>query len=97
MQTVSERSARPTEIPAAVERAGRALFGELWQQPLARLLNINSRTIQRIAAAARAGQAYAIAPDVLSRLVQALKARGPEIEASRVELEAALKGLMGEP
>lgn len=60
--------------------AGRALFGENWQQPTARLLgwtltNGQNRAVQRIAAAASAGEDYRIAPPVMAELAQHLEKR----------------------
>lgn len=55
--------------------AGAALFGDHWQSPVARLLNINLRSVQYIAAAAERGAEYRIAPGVMAELGQHLKAR----------------------
>jgi len=55
--------------------AGRALYGENWQSPMARKLGINLRSVQYIAAAAEAGNSYRIAPGIMSELVDLLKER----------------------
>lgn len=56
-----------------VARAGRALYGADWQSPLARALELQLRTVQRIAAAAEAGQPYPVAPGVLTELSDKLR------------------------
>lgn len=63
--------------------AGRALFGENWQQPTARLLgwtltNGQNRAVQRIAAAGAAGEDYRISPSVLDELAEHLGKRSRE-------------------
>lgn len=74
---------RPTtaELFAA---AGRALFGDNWQQPTAKLLGWaidgkgQNRAVQRISAAANAGEDYGINPKVLAELAEHLAARSTE-------------------
>ena len=39
-------------------RAGRAMFGDEWQNPMAALIGMNPRTVRRISAAARDGLPY---------------------------------------
>lgn len=56
--------------------AGRTLYGDHWQSPMARLLGINLRSVQYIAAAAEAGESYRIAPGVMTEIVDHLKERG---------------------
>ncbi|WP_338575755.1 hypothetical protein V8J38_11270 [Brevundimonas olei] len=54
--------------------AGKALYGERWQQPLAALLGWpldergQNRTVQRIKAAAERGEEYRISPNVMQEL-----------------------------
>lgn len=69
--------------PDLVCRAGTALFGREWQAPLAALLNVNDRTIRRIASAARQGQPYTINQNWKGELATAL---------SRAALDHELKG-----
>lgn len=61
--------------PELFARAGRALFGDEWQVPLARRLNINERTVRRIAQAARNGEPYRMTPGWKADLVAALRER----------------------
>ncbi|GAW42436.1 hypothetical protein SH203_02852 [Brevundimonas sp. SH203] len=68
--------------PDLVCRAGAALFGREWQAPLAALLNVNDRTIRRIASAARQGQPYTINQNWRAELATAL---------SRASLDHELK------
>lgn len=49
-------------------RAGRGLFGDEWQNPLAALLEMNPRTVRRIAKAAREGEDYPINQSLATRL-----------------------------
>lgn len=65
--------------------AGQALFGENWQQPTARLLgwklvNNQNRAVQRIKAAAEAGEDYGINPAVMLELAEHLAARSTECQ-----------------
>jgi len=72
-----------------VAAAGRALFGDDWQQDTARLLGWRTdgranRRIQYIAAAAADGEDYRIAPGVLADLAEALELRAKgNIEVAR--------------
>lgn len=66
---------RPPHLSELVADAGRALYGDDWQNPLARLLGINERTMRRIAAAAREGEAYPVAPGALRDLLAELEQR----------------------
>jgi|GEM_PF-5403251 len=77
-----------TITPELFARAGRALFGEEWQNPLADLLGMNQRTIRRIAKAAREGEDYPVnetlGPVLAEHLRTAVilaKARANEAEA----------------
>lgn len=71
--------------------AGRALFGERWQQPTAELLGWpidergQNRTVQRIKAAAEKGEDYRINPGVMAELAEHLAAKSTECrDLSRV-------------
>jgi hypothetical protein len=72
---------------ALVAQAGAAIYGAEWQNPLARALGMNERTMRRIAQAARAGEAYPVAPGALAELVEILKqaASGHESRARACE------------
>lgn len=73
--------------------AGRALFGERWQQPTAELLGWpvddkgQNRTVQRIKAAAEKGEEYRIAPGAMLDLAQHLAKRASDAKdlAKRIE------------
>lgn len=49
--------------PDIVRRAGIAIHGEHWQEPLARQLGVAGRTMRRIAKAQRDGTPYPIKPE----------------------------------
>ncbi|WP_374387131.1 hypothetical protein [Brevundimonas sp.] len=74
--------------------AGRALFGERWQQPTAELLGWpvddkgQNRTVQRIKAAAEKGEEYRIAPGAMLELAQHLENRAGQCST----LARAIKG-----
>lgn len=77
--------------------AGRALFGENWQQPTARLLgwtltNGQNRAVQRIAAAGAAGEDYRISPGALEDLRAALGKRRNEILNAEAGIVGRLNG-----
>jgi hypothetical protein len=65
---------RPPHASELVARAGAAIFGPEWQNPLARALGMNERTMRRLAAAARDGEPYPIAPGVLRELAELVSA-----------------------
>ncbi len=73
----------PAEL---VAMAGRALYGADWQAPLSRFLNVQLRTVQRVAAAAADGRDYPAALAWLPDLAA-------ELETHRGRL-AALKALI---
>lgn len=63
--------------------AGQALFGDNWGTPTAKLLgwklvNNQNRAVQRIKAAAEAGEEYGINPAVMLELAEHLAARSAE-------------------
>lgn len=74
---MAEAQPHPSQL---VAEAGAALFGEDWAAPLARLLDLNERTVRRLKAAAIAGQPYPIAPGVLAELKAALLAQAQGLQ-----------------
>lgn len=62
------------ETPDAVlvANVAEAIYGATWQSHLARDLDLNLRTVQRIAAAAAEGKAYRARTGVLRELAEAL-------------------------
>lgn len=80
-----------TLTPQLFAEAGRALFGEEWQNPTAALLGINPRTVRRIAAAARDGVAYDVNQTLAPLLAQHLADRAIRAEAEAVEARRLAK------
>lgn len=82
--------------PDLVCRAGHALFGEEWQSPLARMLDVNDRTIRRIAKAAREGADYTVnaawAVELRTALERTAKDRELEARAAK-EVAQLLAGI----
>lgn len=78
--------------PAIIAAAGRVLFGEQWQVPLAQLLGINERTMRRIAQAEREGADYPFAPGAFEDLAKILRERQGELSDALGLVEAALAG-----
>jgi hypothetical protein len=78
---------RPTNAQLFAD-AGRALYGEAWQSPLARKLQISLRSVQYIAAAAEAGRAYRIAPGVMAELAEMLRDRSRDCTAIAAQIGA---------
>ena len=68
-------------------RAGRALFGDEWQNPLADLLGMNPRTVRRIARAAREGEEYPVNETLGPRLAGLLRERAKEAKAQAKEAD----------
>jgi hypothetical protein len=62
-----------TLTPDLVARAGMALYGDEWQMPLARLLNVNQRTMRRVAQAAREATPYQVNQGWASEIKAALQ------------------------
>jgi len=89
---------RHPTLPALIAAAGRALYGEEWGRPLAQALNVNERTIQRIAKAAREGEGYrSIGPGLMRDLAELLAARAAEIKAVERQVRAAGAALPPSP
>lgn len=65
--------------------AGQALFGDEWKRPLATLLDMNERTVFRIAAAARNGEDYQINAAIGPVLARHLADHATEAEAQASE------------
>lgn len=74
---MSDSTPHASELIAA---AGAAIYGDEWQNPLARDLGINERTMRRIAAAAKAGEPYPVAPGALADLQDLLARAKRELE-----------------
>jgi hypothetical protein len=55
-----------------VAEIGEALYGDHWPTPLARFAGVNTRTLQRIAAAARLGSEHQAADGVLAAMREEL-------------------------
>jgi hypothetical protein len=76
-----------------VENAGKALFGEHWVRPLSALLNVNERTVQRIAAAARDRTDYPAARGLIEPLQQLLTRRALEFLMTAELMDQARPGM----
>jgi hypothetical protein len=62
---------KTVEVPAALLRAaGQALWGREWVGPLADLLAINRRAVERWATAARDGEAVRVSRSLVAELAQ---------------------------
>lgn len=72
-------------------RAGRALFGDEWQNPLADLLGMNPRTVRRIAKAAREGEDYPVNETLAPVLADHLRSAATDAKARAKEAEAVAK------
>jgi transcriptional regulator with XRE-family HTH domain len=70
-----------TESIELLARAGRALYGDAWQAPLARALGVSLRTLQRWLAGN--GEPHT---DILRRVHALLTARAHAIMAARADL-----------
>ena len=51
-----------------VEQGGRIVYGPRWRSRLARALDLNPRTVRKIAKAAECGEHYPVSPGVLTEL-----------------------------
>ena len=74
--------------PKLFAEAGRALFGEEWQNATAALLEMNARTVRRIAAAARDSQDYPVNPALGAVLADHLEAAAARDRVRADEAEA---------
>lgn len=81
---MTDRTPHASEL---VARAGAAIYGAEWQNPLARALGINERTMRRLAAAARDGEPYPVAPGALRDLAQLVREAGQDLMARHHECE----------
>lgn len=66
---------------AHVMTAGKELYGEPWIAPLAAELNVNERTIRRIAAAARDHTGYPAARNLIEPLQRTLTQRAIQLKS----------------
>lgn len=80
---------KPTDA-ALLASIGLAMFGQEWPAPMARLLGLNVRTLQRLANAVREGRGYPLNPNVLKELALTLRerARAHLADAERLEIAA---------
>lgn len=78
----------PVQLTPAqcIERAGRVLWGELWQSALARELHINVRTIQRIYRANMEGSDYPVDPNVIRELEDLICERITDLKGALDEI-----------
>jgi hypothetical protein len=79
-------TAAPPTAAELVVMAGGALYGVDWQARMARDLNVQLRTVQRIAQAAREGRDYPAARAWLPDLAGLAEARRAELAALRALL-----------
>lgn len=80
-----------TLTPDLFAQAGRALFGDEWQNPLADLIGMSERTVRRIAKAARDGDDYPVNPTLGPVLAGHLKARAKAAAEESKEAERLAK------
>jgi len=86
--------AEPIHVPARLlAAAGEAIAGERWQAPLARALNMNLRTVQRWAEAAREDRTYPVPPGLLEELLGLLERRTRPARAAFEGLKLFYDGL----
>lgn len=71
--------------PILLRRAGKALYGDNWINPLARDLDVNANTV------ARWVSGYSRMPNALAGELRALlQARGSELRGVQVDLDGAI-------
>ena len=72
---------------ALFAEAGEVLFGREWRRSMAKALNMAERTVNRIGAAAAAGEEYPLNPNLGPEIAGLLRehARGAEALAKRLE------------
>lgn len=75
-----------TIAPDVLIRAGRALFGDNWQTPLARELGVSDRSIRYMTKGERG-----IPPGIVADLVRILEERGGNLYALAKELKRAIR------
>lgn len=82
---------KTVEMPAAlIAAAGVALFGENWQAPLARALDIDERRMRYWAKAARDGEAQRFPRGLVAEIVRLLEARPAILSQAAAALTARL-------
>lgn len=77
---------------ALVAAAGEAIHGDRWVAPLARDLDINTRTMERIAQAAYKGGDYRVSDSLLEALHKLVDDRGSALRDVSRELFRARLG-----
>ena len=77
----------PSDVVALI---GQALYGDDWAGPMSRDFALNERTARRIKAAHLAGEAYRVAPGLLTDLRTAMLAQRRQIDALLPEVDRAL-------
>lgn len=75
-------AARATTKVGRLERAGRLLYGERWQSPLARVVGISQSAISMMISGDRA-----VTDDVQRKLAAALKAEADRLRSSTDKID----------
>lgn len=80
-------------VPArAVQAAAKALWGDQWQTPMSRVLKINVRRVQRIAAAAAEDDTYLLPRGLLEDLLRELERKHFPLQRAYEDLKLIYDG-----